>query len=182
MSDHATRWKAHRGVGLGWPHPAPDPTPTNDDEIAWAAEREMAFLCRCADELAELAASCVRFSVALWVDLRPDWQEEAADARREVVGEAREELLSELGILGERSGRGRRLTSSKHDVAEFLRPTLLFAALTCADASHELGHPSFPGTAGSTMLGLAASLLTDGDEVATAGDYGSWPGLGDDDW
>ena len=25
---------------------APDPTPTNDDEIAWAAEREMAFLRR----------------------------------------------------------------------------------------------------------------------------------------
>ena len=54
---------------------APDPTPTNDDEIAWAAEREMAFLRRCADELADLAASYVRFSVALWVDLRPDWQE-----------------------------------------------------------------------------------------------------------
>ena len=56
--------------------------------------------------------------------------------RREAAGEAREELLSELGILGERSGRGRRLTSSKHGVAEFLRPTLLFAALTCADAQH----------------------------------------------
>ncbi len=42
--------------------------------------------------------------------------------------------------------------SPKHDVAEFLRPNLLFAALTCADATHELAHPSFPGTAGSTML------------------------------
>ncbi len=45
------------------------------------------------------------------------------------------------------------------------------------------GHvPSFPGTAGSTMLVLATSLLADGDEVAPAGDSGSWPELGDDNW
>lgn len=56
----------------------------------------------------------------------------------------------------------------------------MLAALTCADAAHELTDPRLPGTAGSTMLGLAASLLTDGDEIATAASYASWPELGDD--
>lgn len=158
-----------------------DPPPADEEERAWAAERELAFVCRCADTLADVAASCVRFAVALWVDLRPDW-EEVAEARRKTVGEAREELLGELGILGERTGRGRQLAPTKHDVAEFLSPTLHLAALTCADAVHELADAQLPGTAGVTMLGLASSLLTDGDEIATAASYASWPALEDDDW
>lgn len=160
---------------------APDPTPTDDEERAWMAERELAFVRRCADGLAEVAAACVSFAVPLWVDLRPDW-EEVADARAEVVEEAREELLGELGILGGRSAQGRPLRPIKHDVGEFLRPTLLFVALGCADAAYELNDAHLPGTAGVTMLGVAASLLTDGDEVATAASYASWPGLEDGSW
>ena len=160
---------------------AVDPTPVDDAERAWMAERELGFVRRCADGLAELAAGCVRFAVTLWVDLRPDW-EEVVDARRQLVEEAREELLGELGILGGRSARGRPLTPSKQDVAEFLRSTLLFAALGCADAAYELTDAQLPGTAGTTMLGIAASLLTDGDEVATAASYASWPGLEDGGW
>ncbi len=156
-----------------------DPTPVDDVERVWAAEQELAFARRCADELADLASSCVRFAIALWVDLRPEW-EEAADARRQAVTEAREELLTELGILSKRSGPTHRLTPTKHDVAEFLRPSMLFASLACADAAHELADQRMPGTAGSTMLGLAASLLTDGDEIATAATYATWPHLGDD--
>lgn len=126
------------------------PTPVDDEERAWAAERELAFVRRCCDELAELAAGCVQFAVSLWSDL-----------------------------LAERP-RARRLTAGTHEVAEFLRPTLLFAALHCADAAHELTDARFPGTAATTMIGLAASLLTDGEQVATAAGYRSWLVLGED--
>jgi hypothetical protein len=155
-----------------------DLPPVDDDERAWVAERDLAFVCRCADELVELAAGCVRFAVALWVDLRPDW-EDPPDARQEAVAEAREEILSELGILAGRPPSP-PLTAGKYAVAEFVRPTLLFAALACADAAHELTDERFPGTAGGTMLGLAASLLTDGDQIATVAGYESWPEIGED--
>ena len=154
------------------------PTPVDDEERAWAAEREQASVRRCCDELAELAAGCVQFAVLLWSDLHSEW-EDTSEARRKATAEAREEILSELGILAERPW-ARRLMAGTHEVAEFLRPTLLFAALHCADAAHELTDARFPGTAATTMIGLAASLLTDGDQIATAAGYRSWPVLGED--
>lgn len=154
------------------------PTPVDDEERAWAAERELAFVRRCCDELAELAAGCVQFAVLLWSDLHSEW-EDTPEARRKATAEARAEILSEVGILAERP-RVRRLTAGRHEVAEFLRPTLLFAALHCADAAHELTDARFPGTAATTMIGLAASLLTDGEQIATAAGYRSWPVLGED--
>jgi len=39
----------------------------------------------------------------------------------------------------------------------------------------------FPGTAAGTMLGLAASVLTDGEQIALVANYRSWPEL-EDDW
>jgi len=62
-----------------------------------------------------------------------------------------------------------------------MRPTLHIAALSCADAAHELTHQRFPGSAGSTMVELAASLLTDGEAIAAAANYRSWPTFRDDD-
>ena len=156
-----------------------DPTARDEEERAWAAERELAFIRRCADELTELATGCVAFAVALLIDLRPDW-EDPPESRQTALAEAREEILTELGILGQRQ-RGPRLAATKHEVAEFLRPTLLFAALQCADAAHEMTDQQFPGTAAGTMLGLAASVLTDGEQIALAASYRSWPEM-EDDW
>lgn len=154
-----------------------EPPPVDEDEREWVAERDLEFVRRCADELLELAARCVRFAVWLWADLRPEG-EARREARRNAAAEAREETLFELGICAQRSRAS--LSADKHRVADFLRTTLAFAALQCADAAHELQDGQFPGTAGSTMLDLAASLLSDGDEVATAAGYRRWPELGSD--
>ncbi len=151
--------------------------PVDEEERQWAAERDLEFVRRCADELLEVVARCVRFAVWLWAHLRPEG-EPRREARRNAAGEAREETLFELGMCAQRPRA--RLSADKHRVADFLRPTLAFAALQCADAAHELEDARFPGTAGSTMLDLAASLLSDGDEVATAAGYRLWPELGSD--
>ncbi len=38
---------------------------------------------------------------------------------------------------------------------------------------------SFPATAAVTMIGLAASLLTDGEQIATVAGYRSWLQVGE---
>jgi hypothetical protein len=100
--------------------------PADEEEREWVAERDLEFVRRCADELVELAARCVRFAVWLWADLRPEG-EARREARRNAAAEAREEALFELGIRAQRPRTS--LTADKHRVADFLRPTLAFAAL-----------------------------------------------------
>ena len=152
-----------------------EPPPADEEERKWAAERDLEFIRRCADELVELAARCLRFAVWQWADLRPEG-EPRRETRRNAAAEAREEALFELGIRAQRPRAS--LTADKDRVADFLRPTLAFAALQCADTAHELEDGQFPGTAGSTMVDLAASLLSDGDQIATAAGYSAWPGVG----
>ncbi|MGH7748949.1 MAG: hypothetical protein ACREQ5_29920 [Candidatus Dormibacteria bacterium] len=51
------------------------------------------------------------------------------------------------------------------------------AALSCADAADELTHVRLPGTAGVTMLEVAADLLVAGEEIASAAGHRQWPML-----
>ncbi|MGH7750679.1 MAG: hypothetical protein ACREQ5_38800, partial [Candidatus Dormibacteria bacterium] len=72
------------------------------------------------------------------------------------------------------------LAPRKGDVAEVLFLRLRSAALHCAEAAYELTHARLTGSAGSTMLDLAADLLVTGEELARAARHRRWPSLGRD--
>jgi hypothetical protein len=84
------------------------------------------------------------------------------------VSEARTELVSELQIEAAPPGRRFPLEATKRDVADSIKGTLWRAASEVACAAHELADARLPGTAGTTMIGAAASLMFEAFEIKQA--------------
>ena len=84
------------------------------------------------------------------------------------MSEARTELVSELQIAAAPPGRRFALEATKRDVADSVEITLRHAASEVACAAYELADARLPGTAGTTMIGAAASLMFEAFEIKQA--------------
>jgi hypothetical protein len=135
----------------------------DSEEREWLLEQERNFVGYCPRELGAIAHAAIEFTVALWIQCSPDWEEPSQS-----VGEARTELISELQIAAAPPDRRFALEATKRDVADSMKGTLWCAASEVACAAHELADARLPGTAGSTMIGAAASLMFEAFEIEQA--------------
>jgi len=129
----------------------------------WLSEQERNFVGYCPGELDAIARAAIEFTVALWIGCSPDWEEPSQS-----VSEARTELVSELQIAAAPPGRRFALDATKRDVADSVEITLRGVASEVACAAHELADARLPGTAGTTMIGAAASLMFEAFEIKQA--------------
>ena len=135
----------------------------DSEEREWLLEQERNFVGYCPRELDAIAQAAIEFTVALWIQCSPDWEEPSKS-----VSEARTELVSELQIAAAPPGQRFALEATKRDVADSLKGTLWRAASEVACAAHELADARLPGTAGTTMIGAAASLMFEAFEIKQA--------------
>jgi hypothetical protein len=135
----------------------------DSEEREWLLGQERNFVGYCRRELDSIARAAIEFTVALWIQCSPDWEESSQS-----VSEARSELVSELQIAAAPPGRWFALEATKRDVADSMKGTLWRAASEVACAAHELADARLPGMAGSTMIGAAASLMFVAFEIEQA--------------
>ena len=135
----------------------------DSEEREWLLGQERNFVGYCRRELDAIAHAAIEFTVALWIQCSRDWEESSQS-----VSEARSELVSELQIAAAPPGRWFALEATRRDVADSMKGTLWRAASEVACAAHELADARLPGTAGSTMIGAAASLMFEAFEIEQA--------------
>jgi hypothetical protein len=102
-------------------------------EREWLMDQERNFVAYCPRELDAIAQAAIEFTVALWIQCSPDWDEPSQS-----VSEARTELVSELQIEAAPAGRRFLLEATKRDVADSIKGTLWRAASEVACAVYEL--------------------------------------------
>lgn len=135
----------------------------DDQEREELLEQERAFVAACPRKLETIAQAALAFTLALWLQCRPDWEDPA-----QTVTEVRTELDAELATEVAPPRRRHRLEPTKPAVTDSMKATLWRAASEVACAAHELADARFPGTAGTTMLTAAASLTVEAFDIRQA--------------